>query len=158
RRHAGVHPPIGDYSPDEWTKSRAVTRALALQRTVAMRIATMSLVTALLSACVVGEELPKEGLAPTVPGDVFMTLKAAPSGHAELCDHDPADATFPDQADRITDRFCQDAKPGGVIPEPHGLVELLTLLNLDFKNPTGGNGADGNPAFAILGHSSALTA
>jgi hypothetical protein len=118
----------------------------------------MSLSAALLSACVVGEDLPKEVLEPTLPPDVFMTLKDPAGAHAELCDHDPADATFPDQADRITNRFCQDAKPGGVVPEPHGLVELLTLLNLDFKAPAGGNGTDGNPAFAILGHSSALTA
>jgi hypothetical protein len=31
-------------------------------------------------------------------------------------------------------------------------------LNLDFKDPAGGNGVGGNPAFALLGHSSALTA
>ena len=32
------------------------------------------------------------------------------------------------------------------------------MLDLSFTNPNGGNGTGGNPAFAILGHSSALTA
>jgi hypothetical protein len=44
------------------------------------------------------------------------------------------------------------------MPTPHGLAELLRLLGLDFKDPGGKNGEAGNPAFAILGHSSALTA
>jgi mono/diheme cytochrome c family protein len=94
-----------------------------------------------------------------VPANVFETLNNATDAHLELCDPGmPADPTFPDQADRITNRFCQDAKPGGVIPTPKSLKELLVLLGLDFKDPNGGNGVGGNPAFAILGHSSALTA
>jgi hypothetical protein len=73
--------------------------------------------------------------------------------------HDPAaDPTFPDTADRLTNRFCQDAKPGGVVPTPTSLRDLLHLLNLDFANPSAGNGTGGNPGFALLGHSSALTA
>lgn len=102
---------------------------------------------------------PKEAvLAPTIPNDTFASLKDAAGAHAELCDHDPTDTTFPDNADRITNRFCQDAKPNGVVPTPHGLDELLAVLGLDFKNPMMGNGTGGNPGFAILGHSSALTA
>jgi len=98
-------------------------------------------------------------LPPEIPVNVFETLKAAPDAHAELCDAgDPPDPTFPDNADRITNRFCQDAKPGGVVPAPGGLQELLKILNLDIKDPAGGNGVNGNPGFAILGHSSALTA
>ncbi len=113
----------------------------------------------LATACTVGEDTPAEtALAPTIPRDVFMTLKDPAAAHAELCDHDPADLTFPDRADRITNRFCQDVKPGGVMPEPHGLADLLHILDLDFADPNGGNGTGGNPAFAILGHSSALTA
>jgi hypothetical protein len=96
-------------------------------------------------------------VAPTIPTDVFETLNDPVAAHAELCDHDATDTTFPDNADRITNRFCQDAK-GGVVPTPHGLGEFLTLLGLDFKDTAGGNGVGGNPAFAILGHSSALTA
>jgi hypothetical protein len=92
-----------------------------------------------------------------LPADVFVTLKDPAAAHAELCDHDAADTTFPDQADRITNRFCQDVK-GGAVPQPHGLGDLMTILGLQFANPSGGNGTGGNPAFAILGHSSALTA
>jgi hypothetical protein len=44
------------------------------------------------------------------------------------------------------------------MPQPTSLHELLQLLDLDFKDPAGGNGTGGNPGFAILGHSSALTA
>lgn len=102
---------------------------------------------------------PTTVLAPSIPADVFETLNNPADAHAELCDPGvPADPTFPDNADRITNRFCQDAKPGGVIPTPKGLKDLLVLLGLDFKDPHGGNGVGGNPAFAILGHSSALTA
>ena len=102
---------------------------------------------------------PATVLAPEIPRNAFETLNAPADAHAELCDPGtPPDPTFPDNADRITNRFCQDAKPGGVIPTPHGLAELLVLLGLDFKDPSGGNGVGGNPGFAILGHSSALTA
>jgi len=102
---------------------------------------------------------PTNVLPPVIPGDAFETLKDPAGAHAELCDPgDPPDQTFPDQADRITNRFCQDSKMGGVMPTPHGLQDLLVLLNLDFKQPSGGNGVGGNPGFAILGHSSALTA
>ena len=102
---------------------------------------------------------PATVLAPSIPADGFETLKGPLDAHAELCDPGvPADPTFPDKADRITNRFCQDAKPGGVMPTPKSLKELLVLLGLDFKDPSGGNGVGGNPAFAILGHSSALTA
>jgi hypothetical protein len=99
---------------------------------------------------------PIVALAPTIPGDVFTTLNDPAAAHAELCDPG-GDPAFPDHADRITNRFCQDAK-GGVVPTPTGLDELMKVLDLDFKDPTGGNGIGGNPAFAILGHSSALTA
>jgi hypothetical protein len=101
---------------------------------------------------------PSVGLPPALPSDVFNTLLPSGPAHAELCDHDPADLTFPDQADRITNRFCQDVKPGGTMPTPRSLEQLMALLDLDFVNPAGGNGTGGNPAFAILGHSSALTA
>jgi hypothetical protein len=102
---------------------------------------------------------PAMVLAPEIPGNAFETLNPPADAHAELCDPgDPADPTFPDNADRITNRFCQDSKPGGVMPTPHSLAELMTLLGLDFKDPGGGNGVGGNPGFAILGHSSALTA
>ncbi len=98
-------------------------------------------------------------LSPGIPANAFEELKPAAGAHAELCDPgDPPDPTFPDNADRITNRFCQDYKPGGVMPTPHSLHELLTVLDLDFKGPAGGNGVGGNPGFAILGHSSALTA
>ena len=111
-----------------------------------------------LAGCMVGEPPSSAVLAPELPRDVFDTLNPPTAAHAELCDHPADDLTFPDQADRITNRFCQDVKLGGAMPTPHSLAELLKLLDLDFKDPAGGNGVGGNPAFAILGHSSALTA
>src|SRR5450432_855429 len=96
-------------------------------------------------------------LGRALPDDVFSTLKSPGDAHTELCDHDATDTTFPANADRITNRFCQDVQ-GGAVPTPHGLDELLAMLNLSFTNPNAGNGTGGNPAFAILGHSSALTA
>ena len=106
---------------------------------------------ALLGGCMVGEPPPPPAaLAPTLPGNVFETLNDPAAAHAELCDHDPADTTFPDNADRITNRFCQDAK-GGVVPAPTGLDDFLKILDLDM------HGAQ-PPPFALLGHSSALTA
>jgi hypothetical protein len=108
----------------------------------------------LLGGCMVGDATPPiQVLAPSIPSNAFETLKSPEDAHAELCDHDASDLTFPAQADRITNRFCQD-----VVPTPHGLDELLVLLGVDFKDPSGANGTGGNPAFAILGHSSALTA
>jgi hypothetical protein len=125
-----------------------------------MRLATMFAI-ALVAGCQTDfvVDSPATVLAPEIPGNAFETLNSPADAHAELCDPgDPPDPTFPDNADRITNRFCQDAKPGGVIPTPHGLAELMILLGLDFKDPGGGNGVGGNPGFAILGHSSALTA
>ena len=119
----------------------------------------VAVVLGLASACSVTQDAPvaSTGLPPALPDDAFATLEDPAAAHAELCAHDPADTTFPDQADRLTNRFCQDVK-GGAVPEPHGLADLLDLLGLGFTDPTGGNGAGGNPGFAILGHSSALTA
>jgi hypothetical protein len=96
--------------------------------------------------------------APTLPTDAFVTLKSPADAHAELCAADSQHPNFPDDADIITRTFCADVKPGGVMPTPHGLSDLLTQLGVGFKDPQGGNGTGGNPAFAILGHSSALTA
>ena len=92
------------------------------------------------------------------PSDIFDTLNNPTDAHAELCANDGLHPNFPNDADRITKAFCQDLVAGGSIPQPHGLADLLTLLDLDFKDPNGGNGVGGNPGFAILGHSSALTA
>jgi hypothetical protein len=96
-------------------------------------------------------------LPAALPADVFATLKDPAGAHAELCAHDPSDTAFPADADRITRAFCQDVQ-GGAVPTPTGLSELLELLGLSFTDPIGGNGTGGNPGFAILGHSSALTA
>ena len=95
---------------------------------------------------------------PVIPRDIDTTLKGPTDAHAALCTNDGAHPSFPDDADLVTRTFCQDVKPGGVMPTPHSLAELLAQLGLDFKDPKGGNGTGGNPAFAILGHSSALTA
>jgi len=110
---------------------------------------------AMVSGCTLTSEAPSISteLPRALPGDVFETLKDPAGAHAELCDHDATDTTFPVDADRITNRFCQPT-----VPQPTGLADLLRILDLDFKDPAAGNGTGGNPAFAILGHSSALTA
>jgi hypothetical protein len=95
---------------------------------------------------------------PALPLDGFVTLKAPADAHAELCTADAMHPKFPDDADLVTATFCQDLKPGGVMPTPKSLADLQRQLGLDFKDPNGGNGVGGNPGFAILGHSSALTA
>src|SRR6516165_8544198 len=107
---------------------------------------------AMASACTVTADVPvtSSPLPPALPTNVFETLKNPADAHAELCDHDPTDTVFPDNADRITRAFCQDVK-GGTVPTPSGLDDLLGLFGLSFANGD-------NPAFAILGHSSALTA
>src|SRR6185312_16002313 len=119
----------------------------------------VAIVLAVASACNVTSNVTglSSALPPALPSDVFAPLKAPADAHAELCDHDPTDTTFPDDADRITKAFCQDVK-GGTVPEPTGLHDLLELLGLGFADPSDGNGTGGNPAFAILGNSSALTA
>src|SRR4051812_23349722 len=101
---------------------------------------------------------PSQVHAPFIPGDTFVTLNNPTDAHAELCDADADHPNFPDDADVITKAFCQDMKEGGVMPTPHSLADLLALLKLDFKDPNGENGAGGNPGFAMLAHSSALTA
>ncbi|MCU1281768.1 MAG: hypothetical protein JWM53_5314 [bacterium] len=95
---------------------------------------------------------------PLIPRDIFETLNAPADAHTELCGNDGTHPNFPNDADRITKMFCQDLVPGGAIPQPHGLDDLLVLLGLDFKDPNGENGKGGNPGFAMLAHSSALTA
>ena len=95
---------------------------------------------------------------PIIPDDAFITLKEPLAAHAELCAQDGAHPNFPNDADLLTKVFCQDLVPGGKIPQPQGLGDLLTLLNLQFADPNGENGAGGNPGFALLSHSSALTA
>ena len=96
--------------------------------------------------------------SPIVPVDTFDTLKAPADAHAELCANDGMHPKFPNDADLLTKVFCQDLVTGGSTPTPHSLAELQKLFGLDFKDPKGGNGVGGNPGFALLGHSSALTA
>jgi hypothetical protein len=114
--------------------------------------------------CMVGDAQPGLDVGPStieppsIPADVFATLNPPTAAHAELCANDGAHPSFPNDADRITREFCQDLVPGGAIPAVHGLADLQALLGLGFADPNGGNGVGGNPGFAILGHSSALTA
>lgn len=96
--------------------------------------------------------------APIIPANTFEILNGPDDAHKELCANDGMHPNFPNDADLITKVFCQDLVPGGSIPQPQGLGDLLKLLGLDFKDPNGGNGTGGNPGFALLGHSSALTA
>src|SRR5262249_12027220 len=94
----------------------------------------------------------------SLPVDTFSTLNERVAAHQELCTPDDMHPKFPDDADTLTRTFCQDAKPGGVVPTPHSLHDLLNQLGIGFKNKNGENGVGGNPGFALLGHSSALTA
>ncbi|MCU1278828.1 MAG: hypothetical protein JWM53_2374, partial [bacterium] len=133
----------------------------AVMRTVL----TLALATTLQLGClqwVVPAHAPSDAPAsvqqPLVPGDIFETLNAPADAHAELCADDGMHPNFPNDADRITKMFCQDLVAGGSIPQPHSLADLLALLGIDFKDPNGENGQGGNPGFALLGHSSALTA
>ncbi len=105
-----------------------------------------------------GGNAPAVVRPPVIPEDSFVTLKEPLAAHAELCAKDGAHPDFPNDADLLTKVFCQDLVPGGSMPTPHSLNDLQKLLGLDFKDPTGENGAGGNPGFAILSHSSALTA
>ena len=144
---------------------RGVVRAL--QFAVCMRpLATVVLLSATLQiGClqwVVPAHAPSDAPGsvqqPLIPRDIFETLNNPTDAHSELCANDGMHPNFPNDADRITKMFCQDLVPGGSIPQPQGLNDLLALLGLDFKDPGGENGQGGNPGFAILGHSSALTA
>jgi hypothetical protein len=101
---------------------------------------------------------PKSVLPSVIPRDVTSTLKNPSLAHKELCQADADHKNFPDDADTITKTFCQDVKPGGVMPTPTSFADLQKQLGLEFKDPNGGNGVGGNPAFALLAHSSALTA
>lgn len=134
-------------------KRRLLVVERDLRRTLGMR-AWMVCVVVVVSGCNLTSEVATNSAAlpRALPDDVFETLKDPAGAHAELCDHDATDTTFPADADRITNRFCQPT-----VPQPTGLADLLRILDLDFKSPDG-NGVGGNPAFAILGHSSALTA
>src|SRR4051794_12147217 len=80
-------------------------------------------------------DAPKTVQSPIIPLNVFETLNGFDDMHKELCDNDGSHPMFPNDADRITKMFCQDLVPGGSMPEPHSLNELLTLLGLDFKDP-----------------------
>ncbi|HEY8080265.1 MAG TPA: hypothetical protein VIF62_39315, partial [Labilithrix sp.] len=93
-----------------------------------------------------------------IPSNVEATLKGAADAHADLCSNDGMHPNFPNDADMITRTFCQDLVPNGVMPTPKSLGDLLAQLGLAFKDASGHNGSGGNPGFAILGHSSALTA
>jgi hypothetical protein len=115
--------------------------------------------------CMVGDTAPLDVgpstvVPPEIPADVFVTLNPPAAAHDELCANDGMHPAFPNDADRITKEFCQDLVPGGSIPQVHGLADLQALLGLTFadRSANGGNGTGGNPGFAILGHSSALTA
>ena len=74
---------------------------------------------------------------PIIPRDVFDTLNVPADAHSELCANDGMHPNFPNDADRITKMFCQDLVPGGAMPQPQSLADLLVLLGLDFKDPNG---------------------
>jgi hypothetical protein len=93
---------------------------------------------------------------PVVPSDAFMTLESPSAAHVELCTNDGHHPNFPNDADIVTKMFCADLSPGVRAPVIHGLADLQKQLGLEFTDPNGANGGDGNPGFAILGASSSL--
>jgi hypothetical protein len=54
--------------------------------------------------------------------------------------------------DAVSTAFCASATP----PTITSVIELQTLLGLDFKAGNTANGRNGNPAFVLTGHSSSL--
>lgn len=75
-------------------------------------------------------------------------LEGLPKGEAQL-----AKVCARGQRDAVTRALCDGAKIGSI-------VDLQEALGLGFEDRSdkGQNGGDGNPAFAILGHSSSLVA
>ncbi len=141
-----------------------MTRWLLLSLSLAVPVAACTVQQAsqlmphLAASADAGAAAPAKVLPPVLPFDLMLPLKDPVGSHAELCKNDGSHPKFPDDADKITASFCQDLKPGGVMPTPTSLADLEKQLGLDFKDVTAGNGKGGNPAFALLAHSSALTA
>ena len=71
----------------------------------------------------------------------------------EVC----ARAIAANRNDAVTDAFC-----GATLPNITSITDLQAALGLSFNNPTAtgrrNNGANGNPSFALTGHSSSLVA
>jgi hypothetical protein len=90
---------------------------------------------------------------PVIPDAVFAALKTGADAQTDLCaDSDPLHhPNFPADADVFLRVFCVPNPP-----VPHSLADLEKLLGLGFADPNGANGAGGNPAFVLTGHSSSL--
>lgn len=77
----------------------------------------------------------------------FAALKAGPEQTAAVCARGVNN--------RVTQAFC-----GGSTPNIRGIDDLLAAVGLSFKDRSerGSNGGNGNPGFAMLGHSSSIIA
>jgi hypothetical protein len=71
-------------------------------------------------------------------------FKSGAAQLAQLCARNNGDA--------VSKAFCASGTP----PTIASIVDLQTLLGLDFKAGQTGNGRNGNPAFVLTGHSSSL--
>jgi hypothetical protein len=85
---------------------------------------------------------------PVIPASVFASLSTGTTAHAELCANDRRHPNFPNDGDVFIRVFCADVD-GGTVPNVTSLVELENLLGVGFAD-------GGQPAFALLGHSSSL--
>lgn len=91
---------------------------------------------------------PRVASAPSVierniEEDLLSHLPTGSTQLAAVCDRNVDNA--------VTRAFCTTPRPTIT-----SLVDLQGVLGLQFENRTNGNGNNGNPAFAISGHSSSL--
>lgn len=96
---------------------------------------------------------PGGGTEPVNFTEPLAGLAEGPAQIAALCGR----LALLNRSDVIRDRFC-----GATPPAITSLTSLQAALGLTFNNPTaigrGNNAANGNPGFALTGHSSSLVA
>lgn len=96
---------------------------------------------------------PGDGTEPVNFTEPLAGLAEGPEQIAALCNR----LALLNRSDVVRDTFC-----GATPPAINSLRGLQTALGLTFNNPNatgrGNNGANGNPGFALTGHSSSLVA
>lgn len=105
------------------------------------------------------KDLSQDESASSIQGNLIL-----PAVTDEEALHEAMDGE--EQLTQLCARYANDANPSRVIRafcidkiRPKSLIELQQALGLSFQSDTGNrgnNGANGNPAFALQGHSSSL--